>query len=287
MKTVLVQLDTDPQPSVFDAVVAVDAGVDCLLQYSNVGVNNVQDLVYGAMFTRGGKDLNNTALFIGGSGVEAAEEVLSRVNETFFGPVRVSVLMDANGCNTTAAAAVHRIRGVAELDGRRAVVLAGTGPVGMRAAALMALEGARVTLTSRNPDRGKRVAGHIRERYNVDVDAVAVDPSADQAAVQEVLSRAEIVLAAGPPGARLAEEATWSGVRTLQVVADINAVPPGGLVGVEAQDNGEERHGKVCFGALGVGGFKMRLHKECIKQLFAQNDLVLDAQQVFQLGDKL
>ena len=42
---ILVQLDGDPQASVFDAVVAVDAGVDHLLQYGGVRPEQVRDLV--------------------------------------------------------------------------------------------------------------------------------------------------------------------------------------------------------------------------------------------------
>ena len=103
---ILVQLDTDPQPSVFDGVVAVDAGVEHLFRHGGVTPANVRDLVYGALFTRGLPDLSATALFIGGSNVAAGEAVLEKVTKTFFGPFRVSVLFDANGANTTAAAAV-------------------------------------------------------------------------------------------------------------------------------------------------------------------------------------
>src|SRR5580704_6205759 len=103
---ILVQLDTDPQPSVFDGVVAVDAGVDQLFRHGGVTPANVRDLVYGALFTRGPAELHRTAIFIGGSNVAAAEGVLDAVRATFFGPFKVSVLFDANGANTTAAAAV-------------------------------------------------------------------------------------------------------------------------------------------------------------------------------------
>ena len=103
---ILLQLDTDPHPSSFDSVVAIDSGVDHLLQYGNVQAESVTSLVHGAMFTRGGEDLSQTAIFIGGSNVHTAEELMKSVSKVFFGPVRVSVMLDANGCNTTAAAAV-------------------------------------------------------------------------------------------------------------------------------------------------------------------------------------
>jgi len=103
---ILIQLDSDPQASVFDAVVAVDSGVDHLLQYANVTPDQVQGLVHGAMFTRGPKDLHNTAVFIGGSDVTAGERLMKAVTDSFFGPVRVSVMLDASGAKTWGAAAV-------------------------------------------------------------------------------------------------------------------------------------------------------------------------------------
>src|SRR5207253_6917612 len=103
---ILLCLDTDAQPSVFDAVVAVDAGVAQLLRHGGVTPKAVRDLVYGAMFTRGPAELKNTAIFIGGSDVAAGEELLTKVRDCFFGPMRVSVMLDSNGANTTAAAAV-------------------------------------------------------------------------------------------------------------------------------------------------------------------------------------
>ncbi|MBC7854492.1 MAG: bifunctional NADP-dependent methylenetetrahydromethanopterin dehydrogenase/methylenetetrahydrofolate dehydrogenase, partial [Pirellulaceae bacterium] len=66
---ILIQLDPDPHASVFDAVVAVDAGVEHLFQYHSVQPEQVRDLVHGAMFTRSPQDLTSTAVFIGGSNV--------------------------------------------------------------------------------------------------------------------------------------------------------------------------------------------------------------------------
>ncbi len=136
---ILIQLDTDPQPSVFDGVVAIDAGVDHLFRHGGVTATNVRDVVYGALFTRGPADLAATAIFIGGSNVAAGEALLDAVKKTFFGPFRVSVVIDANGANTTAAAAVlAAIAGAGgSLEGARTAVLAATGPVGQRAARLL------------------------------------------------------------------------------------------------------------------------------------------------------
>ncbi|MGC1721933.1 MAG: DUF1464 family protein [Isosphaeraceae bacterium] len=95
--TILVQLVTDSQPSVFDAVVAVDARVQHIVRHGGVTPENVRDLVYGTIFTRGPADLNHTVIFIGGSNVPAGEAILDVIKKTFFVPFRVSVLFDGNG----------------------------------------------------------------------------------------------------------------------------------------------------------------------------------------------
>src|SRR5829696_9399447 len=108
-RTILIQLDSDAHPSAFDRVVAIDAGVDELFSYGGVKPEQVAGLVHGAIFTRQPSDLKRTALFIGGSDVSAAESLLAKALEAMipsFG-LRVSVLLDANGANTTAAAAVR------------------------------------------------------------------------------------------------------------------------------------------------------------------------------------
>ena len=129
---ILVQLDSDPQASVFDGVVAVDAGVDHLFRHAAVSPAQVRELVYGAIFTRGVDDLHRTAIFVGGSDVSAGEEILAKVQAAFFGPMRVSVMLDSNGANTTAAAAVISAAKHCPLAGAQATVLAATGPVGSR-----------------------------------------------------------------------------------------------------------------------------------------------------------
>src|ERR671937_745649 len=133
-RTILIQIDSDPQPSVFDRVVAVDAGADEVFSYGGVKPEQVRDLVHGAIFTRGPKDLKRTALFIGGSDVAAGERLLEEARRQMlpaFG-LRVSVLLDANGANTTAAAAVRAAARHLELKDTPALVLGATGPVGQR-----------------------------------------------------------------------------------------------------------------------------------------------------------
>jgi hypothetical protein len=277
VRKLLLQLDTSPHPSVFDRVVAFDAGADEVMSYGGITEDAVRDLVHGAIFTRGPKDLRNTAVFIGGTDIAAGERILAAVRAAFFGPMRVSVMLDSNGSNTTAVAAVTKLqKAMGDISGRRAVVTAATGPVGLRAAGLLAAAGALVSATSRRPQHGT-LADRIQQRFGGVVHEVTM-PDASHAAA--ALEGAELLLSAGVAGARLIPQDAWLGRAGLRAAADLNAVPPLGVEGIEVHDNGVDRNGTTTFGALGVGNLKMKIHKACIARLFEQTDLVLDVETI-------
>lgn len=277
MRTLLLQLDSSPHPSVFDRIVAFDGGADEVMSYGQITEDDVRDLVHGAIFTRGPKELHHTAIFVGGTEMVAGERLLAAVQAAFFGPMRVSVMLDSNGANTTAVAAVARLRQVVgELRGQRAVVTAGTGPVGIRAAGLLAAAGAEVVVTSRRPI-DPLLLDTIRTRFGGSVQGAQL---ADPSEASRVLEGAALLLNTGPAGVSLVPRAAWAGRPGLRAAADLNAVPPSGIEGIEAADNGKAREGVVAFGALGIGGLKMKIHKACIARLFERNDLVLDAESI-------
>jgi len=285
MRKILLHLDSSPFPSVFDRIVAYDAGADEVLSYGGVTEDAVRDLVHGAIFTRGPKDLHCTAIFIGGTDLATGERLLAAVSSTFFGPLRVSAMLDSNGSNTTAVAAVAKLmQAVGDVGGRRVVVVAGTGPVGTRAAGLLARAGADVTITSLRAEEASAATARIRERFGGTVRAVIVpDPSH----VGDALGDAELVLNAGPAGVQLVPKSAWAGRRSIRAIADLNAVPPLGIAGIDVNDAGVDRGGAKAFGALGIGNFKMKIHKRCIAKLFERNDLVLDAETIEDVAREL
>jgi hypothetical protein len=281
--SILIQLDTDPQPSVFDGVVAVDAGVDHLFRHGGIGPEGVRDLVYGALFTRGPSDLRRSAIFVGGSDVAAAEAVLEAVKKTFFAGFRVSVLFDANGSNTTAASAVlAALQGSGgTLQGAKTAVLAGTGPVGQRVARLLSRLGAEVAIGSRSIDRAASASATISKITGQTLSSFS---SASEAGLLEGLAGASIVVAAGAAGALLLPETVRAKLPDLKVAIDLNAVPPSGIAGVKPTDRDVDRDGLRCWGALGVGGTKMKIHKAALRALFEANDRILDAEEVLEIG---
>ncbi len=285
MRKLLLQLDSSRLPSVFDQVVAYDAGADAIMSYGGVTEGDVRDLIHGCIFTRGPKDLHNTAVWIGGSNMSAGEQLLAMAQDALFDPLRVSIMLDSNGSNTTAVAAVVKIEEtLGDLAGKKVVILAGTGPVGQRAAGLLASDGARVTITSRKPEQGEKARQFINARFNVPVEARTM---ADPSVLPELLDGADVLLNSGPAGVPMVPKSAWTALKTLKVAVDLNAVPPLGIEGIEVGDAGTKRNGVTVYGAFGVGNFKTKLHKACVGRLFTRNDLVLDAEAIAEVAREM
>ena len=285
MKKLLFLFDTDAMPSVFDTVVGYDGGADHITGYGGVTPDNVGALVDGTIYTRGGSEKKSTAIFVGGGNMAAGEAVLEAVKKRFFGPFRVSTMLDSNGSNTTAAAGVALVaKAAGSLGGKKAVVLAGTGPVGMRSAALLAKEGAEVVIAARQLDRAQAAADAVNKRFGVSVTAAATPDEASRAAI---VKGKNLVFSAGAIGIELLPESAWKDEASIEFVADYNAQPPLGFGGIDAMDKGKDRHGKKSFGALGIGGLKLKLHRACVGQLFDSTEQVLDAEEIYALAKKM
>ena len=274
--SILVQLDTDPQPSVFDGVVAVDAGVHHLFRHGVARPETVRDLVYGLLFTRGVDDLRRSAVFIGGSDVDAGEAVLAAVLASFFGPFRVSVALDSKGANTTAAAAVLAIERSlgnplnASPQPIHATVI-GAGPVGRRVARLLARRGAQIRIATPDPDQVVEGVEMVRVK----------------AGWEATLAESEVLVAAGPPGVEVLPGVGHDQFPNLKVAVDLNAVPPHGLGETKPTDADKDRDGVRTWGALGVGALKMKIHKALIRAMFSAEPTVFDLDQVFEVASRL
>jgi hypothetical protein len=284
LKKLLYQFDTDALPSVFDNVVGYDGGADHIAGYGGVTPATVGALVDGVIFTRGPKDKKNTALFVGGSNMSAGEALFDAVRARFFGKFRVSVMFDCNGSNTTAAAAVASLGHGRNLAGKRAVILAGTGPVGQRAAVLLAGEGVAVSLTGRKLAGVTSACDGLKSRFGVEVQAVETP---DEASRTAAIEGAHIVLATGASGVTLLKADAWQQSKSLELVADANATPPAGIEAVGMTDRGVQSHGKYLYGPLGFGPLKLATHRACVARLFESNDLVLDAQEIYGIAKHL
>jgi hypothetical protein len=118
----------------------------------------------------------------------------------------------------------------------------------------------------------------VKSRFGAEIQSIAAASPAERG---RAIEGAHVVLATGAAGITMLEAAQWQSSPTLELVADANASPPAGIEGVAMGDRGTESHGKILFGPLGFGALKLALHRACIGRLFEQNDLVLDAEQIY------
>jgi hypothetical protein len=303
MKKILIQLDSDEFASTFDCIVAYDSGADIVQSYGSVTPSAVRNLILSAFFTRAVSDLKDLAVWIGGSDVEAGQQMLAEARRTFFGPFKISLMLDSNGCNTTASTAVAKLARQTDLHGKGALVI-GPGPVGLRAAVLLASEGCHVQLISIpsrllgprfNPELALRTLESARnavEAFCGSPEAAAggrvqVEDVSDLAELGKFLGSAEIVMAAGPAGVRLLPLVSWVKSPNLKWLLDFNLTEPLGIEGIKPADDFAYYEGKRALGALAIGNPKMKVHKACIGRLFERNDLVLDTAGVYSIAKKL
>jgi hypothetical protein len=210
------------------------------------------------------------------------------VQKAYFGPFRVSVMLDSNGCNTTAATTIARIAKARSLAGSRAVVL-GLGAVGLRSAVLLQGEGCDVAVVPLSPD----LFGDDRPYHRPHGLEVAqqlgldVREPADRAELEAALDGAQIVLSAGPAGVQVLRYHAWAKHPTIELLADYNAAEPLGIEGTKATDDLAKYDGKLVLGALAIGGPKMKVHKACVRRLFDRNDQVLDTDAVYAIAREL
>jgi methylenetetrahydrofolate/methylenetetrahydromethanopterin dehydrogenase (NADP+) len=283
MKTILIQLDTDPHASSFDAIAAYDSDVDIVLGFGGITAENLADVVQGAIFPRGPDGLANTAFWVGGSKVRAGEEVFEAAQRLFFEPFKPSIMLDSDGSNTTAAAAVAIVRRAVAVNGKRAAVI-GVGPVGVRSAELLRREGAEVTMLTFPPDVME--GGHHRasgipvaEEAGFEV----VEPrSSDE--LDSALAGYAAVFAAGPAGTQILRRSGWA---QADVVVDYSAAEPVGVEGVDRMDDLKEEDRVKKLGALAVGGPKMKLQKRCVQRMFETKGTVMDLKGIYDVAVEL
>ncbi len=288
---ILIQLDSDPHASIFDSVVAIDSGVEQLIAHGNVTADVVEALVHGAMFTRGPHDLKNTALFVGGSDVLAAEAMVQRALGCFFGPLRVSLMSDPNGANTTAAAAVLCAEQHLDWGGKTIAILAGTGPVGQRIAHIIAQQAAglakppTIRVCSRQLAKASQVCQTLASVTKTEF--FVPWQTENESTALTAIEHADAIFAAGAAGVRLLPIDWQSRGNVPAVAIDLNAVPPAGIPGIEVLDRGTLKGSTIFYGAIGVGGLKMKIHKKCLASLFEANDRVLQTNEIYELGKQL
>jgi methylene-tetrahydromethanopterin dehydrogenase len=280
--------------SPFDVNMAIDAGYDATASYTHVSLGEITDLIQDAMFSRSPRDAVRTGVFIGGKDALVALDMLDAAGRALFKPFEISLFADPAGSFTTAAAMIAVVEKTLKEKKERALrgaaisVFGATGVVGTASAVIAALEGASVTLVARDgSDRTTRHAGEINRRFGVNL-AVADGSTPESRAA--ILTGAEVVLAAAKAGVRVLDAAEIAGAEKLLIAADVNAVPPSGIEGVDAHASGTPlgERGALGIGALAIGNVKYRTESGLFKQMTeSKTPLRLDFRQAFELARTL
>ena len=271
---ILHMLTTAKNLSPFDVNMAMDAGWISAVPYINVEPNEVQALVQDAIFSRSAKNLKRTAIFIGGRDTKQAMDMLKTAKQSMVPPFEVSVFADPSGAFTTAAgmmAAVERELAVkfnTTLAGKTMLALGGTGPVGQAAAVIAAKAGANVRIIGRQLEKAQQIADMCNNDFGQGNISILAGADADKG---EYIKTADIVVATGAAGIELLSAELVASAPQLKVAADVNAVPPAGIAGVDAFQNGTpiagSNSGAVGIGALAIGNIKYHAQNRLLKQM--------------------
>jgi methylene-tetrahydromethanopterin dehydrogenase len=293
-KNILHMVTPNKHASPFDVNMALDAGFDAVLTYTNVSVDEVTGLVQDAIFSRPPKVGVRTAMFFGGKNASIALDMLAKAKKALVPPFGISFFADPAGSFTTAAAMVACAEKILKdkkqrsLKGLTVAVFGATGVVGFAAAVIAALEGSVVTLVGY--DGIKRVsesAGEIKSRFNVAVQAA--DGSDDQRKAA-ILADAEAAFCAGRAGITILSKAQIAAARRLLIAADVNAVPPAGVEGMDMQANGQDlaAHGALGLGPLAIGNIKYKTEFGLFRKMIeASKPVQFDFRDAFTLAREL
>ncbi len=283
------------QMSPFDINMAYDAGYNAVIPYTDVSLDQITGLTQDAIFSRGPKGVRRTGIFIGGRDIALAADMLDAAKRSMVPPFEVSVFADPSGAFTTAAAMVAAVERQlrkahqTDLKGRDVLVLGGTGPVGLAAAVLAADAGAKVRVASHsNPDRARIASEMANARYGAKT--VAADASKPDS-FASLMDEAEIVMSAAKAGVQVLNESQLAGAKRLLVAADVNAVPPAGIAGIGAMDDGvpiKTASGKtIGIGALAIGNIKYQVERGLFETMLqADKAVYLDFREAFTLARK-
>jgi methylene-tetrahydromethanopterin dehydrogenase len=291
-RSILHMLDPMPNNSPFDINMAMDAGFDVLMPYSNVKLDSVYRLTQDAIFSRGPAGVKRTGIFLGGRDLGLAMDMLDACQQAMVPPFEVSVFADPSGAFTTAAALVAcvekelKAKHGKELKDCNALVFGGTGPVGIATGIIASLAGADTALVDHLLiDTASDVAKAYNRRFGSTLKGACAGSEADKT---KLVANVDIVFCAAKAGIQVLSSTVLKEARQLKVAGDVNAVPPLGIEGIKRSDSGAplihaiNAEGAVGVGALAVGNVKYQLQNEMLKlMLETDKPLYLDFREAF------
>lgn len=291
-KNILHMLSPLRHMSPFDVNMALDAGYDAVIPYIDVKLEEIMPLVQDAMFSRSPRDAVHTAVFIGGKDAVLALDMLEQLRKTLLKPFEISAFADPAGSFTTAAAMVACVEKLLKtkknkkLADTHIVIFGATGPVGYTCGVIAALEGAKVTLTAREASKVQAKADEIKQRFGVTVEAVQAKSSEEIAAA---LAGKDVALCCAAAGVQVLSAPILAGAKSLLVSADVNAVPPAGIEGLDLMANGVVlTGGSLGIGPLAIGDVKYKTESGLFQRMAASPQAIsLDFRDAFSLAREI
>ncbi len=294
-RSILHMLDPMPNNSPFDVNMAVDAGFDFLMPYSNVKLDNIHGLTQDAIFSRGPSGVKRTGIFIGGRDMALAMEMLKTAKEAMVPPFEISVFADPSGAFTTAAALVAcverelKAKHGKELKECKALVFGGTGPVGIATGVISSIVGAETVLVDHlSASNANDTAKEYNRWFSSDLQGAKASNNQEKI---ELISDVDIIFCTAKAGIQVLDTEVLKHALKLKVAGDVNAVPPVGIEGIQREDFGTPLlavDGAVGVGSLAVGNIKYRLQQVLLKSMLAtKKPLYLDFRDAFAHARKI
>lgn len=289
---ILHMLTTAKNLSPFDVNMAMDAGWVSAIPYTNIEASEVQGLVQDAIFSRSHKNLKRTSIFIGGRDTKQAMDMMKIAKRSMVPPFEVSVFADPSGAFTTAAGMVAAVERELDhkfkttLEGKNVLALGGTGPVGQAAAVIAAKAGANVRIIGRQLEKAQHTADLCNNEFGDGVTNITAGADADKA---EYIKTADVVFATGAAGIELLSAELIASAPQLKVAADVNAVPPAGIAGIDAMSNGTPITGSISgavgIGALAIGNVKYQAQNLLLKRMIhSEKPVYLHFEHAFEVA---
>lgn len=286
-------LTTAKNASPFDVNMAFDSGFENIVPYTDVQLSEVAGLTQDVIFSRSPSGVKRTGIFIGGRDIDLAVEMLSACKKSMFGPFTCSIFADPSGAFTTSGAMIAKVQFHLkkqfneDIAGKNISVFGATGPVGGCVSIIAAQCGANVTLvahTESSKVEAETKVAFWNKKYNINLKVVL---GGSDEAKQEILTDTDIVLCAAAAGIQVLTAKQLSFAKKLKVVADVNAVAPQGVEGVDVSYDGVIIKDSKAFGigALAVGQLKYGVQHALLKlMLHTDKPQVLDFMSAFELA---
>ena len=277
--------------SPFDVNMAYDAGWDKCVPYTEIEVDDVEGLVQDAIFSRP-PGINKTGIFVGGRDPHKAIDMLKICKKSLVPPFTLSAFADPSGAFTTAAGMIAKVEDALknkfnqDFLGQKIVVFGGTGPVGCIAGILAASAGAKVVIMGRKKEKCEELANFCKENY---LDSSANISGASNDEFDSQIAEVDVVLASGAAGIQLVSEEQLKIATRLKVAADVNAVPPSGVAGLDAMQDCKEltasTSGALGIGALAIGQVKYQAQSKLLKKMAnSEEPIFLDFHDALELA---